>query len=274
MSKLKIVRFKPASKIIREEWARRRNRVPELGERHIVCNWVREEEPVSAPFIDEHWLAQLHELLPDKIVSNLQRARDAREGRIPLIKAGLGYEELLSSAIVDGSALASSSTEANLFPNLLLPANYLQPGGIPGRSLRTQARGRHTTLTTAATLTFSLGSALTNVTIPTTRWASSGAITMDTAAQTATMWEVEMHSVVRSVGGSGTVFCMGDAASAAMALTIANAQAVFLGSAGSATPAAATVDMTVPEFKIFTAKWSLATAYSIQGHQYLVESLN
>jgi hypothetical protein len=50
---------------------------------------------------------------------------------------------VLSSVIVDGSAIASSATENILFPDLLLPANYLQPGGIPGRTLHWKARGRH-----------------------------------------------------------------------------------------------------------------------------------
>jgi hypothetical protein len=147
------------------------------------------------------------------------------------------------------------------------------PGGLPGRTLHWKARGRQTTLTTAATLTFKVGSALTNV-IPTTTWCVSGAITMDTTIQTATQWFCEGSAVVRSVSSTGTVFAQGDATSAAQALTIANQTAGYLGSAGSATPAAVTVDMTVDQFWSLTGKWSLATAYSIQGHIFLVEALN
>jgi hypothetical protein len=244
--------------------------VPELGERRTLCNWVRDEDGLM---IDEVRFQELRASLPDNIVENIDKARQARDGRMPMIKAGLGYEELLAATIVDGTAIASSSTEAFLAPALMIPANYLQPGGIPGRVLRLQARGRVTTLTTAATMTFKVGAALTNV-IPTTTWCVSGAITMDTTIQTATMWEVEAHVVVRSVGSAGTVFAMGDSSMSAAALTIANQQAVYLGSAGSATPATAAVDMTVNQFLSLTGKWSLTTAYSIQSHQLLLEALN
>jgi hypothetical protein len=247
--------------------------VPPLGERHTLCDWVRDDD---APLlIDMYRYGQLLQVLPDRVVENLEKARLARDGRIPMLKAGLGYEELLASAIVDGTAIASSATEAFLFPALLLPANYLQPGGIPGRTLRIQARGRQTTLTTAGTLTFKVGTALTNV-IPTTTWCVSGGIIMDAvAAQTATMWEVEAHATVRSVGSAGTVFAMGDADSAAKKIgTAAENSNVFMGSAGAATPAVATVDMTVAQFFSLTGKWSLSTAYSMTGHMMVVESLN
>lgn len=249
------------------------NPIPPLGTRHTLCNWVMDDDSPS-PMIEQVRYGQLLSVLPDKIVTNLEKARLARDGRIPMLKAGLGYEELLASVIVDGTAIASSSTEAFLFPALLIPANYLQPGGIPGRTLHWKARGRQSTLvTTAATMTFKVGAALTNV-IPTTTWAVSGAITSDAVAQTATMWYCEGMSVVRSVGSAGTVFAMGDATQSSQALTIANQQAQYMGSAGSATPATAAVDMTVPQYFGLTGKWSLATAYSITGHNYILEALN
>lgn len=246
--------------------------------REIIANWVLDEDTDGSALKDGSLVElvgyrKLLEVLPDKIVSNLEKARLAQAGRIPMIKAGLGYEELLSSVIVDGAAIASSSTETALFPAALFPTNYLQPGGIPGKTIHWKARGRQTTLTTAATLTFKFGSALTNV-VPTTTWAVSGALTMDTTIQTATQWFCEGLAVVRTVGSAGTIFAQGDATSAAQALTIANQIAQYMGSAGSATPAAATVDQTVNQFVSLTAKWSLATAYSIQGHVYILEALN
>ncbi len=262
-------------KTVKKKIKNQRLHVPELGERHLFCDWELpwdvDENP--APMIDMAAYGRLLAVLPDKVVTSLEHARLERAGTVPMFKAGLGYEECLTSIIVDGSAIASSSTEAFLVPANLLPANYLQPGGLPGRTLVIRARGRHTTLTTAATLTFKLGTALTNV-IPTTTWCVSGGITMDTTAQTATMWRVDASGAVRSVGSAGTVFGMGDASSAAAALTIANQQASFMGSAGSATPAASTVDQTVPQYLGFTGKWSLATAYSIQCHRYALEALN
>jgi hypothetical protein len=261
-----------AETIIRE-WLNRRARVPELGERHIVCDWVRPEDG-PGPWIDENALGGLYAMLPDKIVTNLQRARDAQAGRIPMLKAGLGYEECLSAIIVDGTAIASSSTESLLIPANLLPANYLQPGGIPGRSLSIRARGRETTLTTAATLTFRWGSKTTTGAPITTPWCASGALVMDTSGATNNQWRLDAGVTVRSVGASGTVFAQGDAQVADAAATLANQRLSFMGSAGSATPAAVTVDMTVPQFLMLTAQWSLTTAYSITCHRAVLEALN
>jgi hypothetical protein len=262
---------------MRLDWIRKKLRygeVPELGERHMLCDWFQDD---GAPMIDMHRYGQLLSVLPDRIVENLEKARLARDGRLPMLKAGLGYEELLSSVIVDGTAIASSSTEAFLFPALLFPANYLQPGGIPGRTLHWKARGRVTSLTTTATMTFKYGASLTNV-IPTTTWAVSGAMPCDATAQTNTQWFCEGSVVVRSVGSAGTVFAQGDAnfppLGVAGVVSPANAALAMMGSAGSATPSTATVDQTVAQFVGLTAKWSLTTAYSIQGHIYKVEALN
>jgi hypothetical protein len=258
---------------------RDRDDVPPLGTRETIAHWLLDEDHdghalLGGSLIELVGYNKLLRVLPDRVVENLEKARLARDGRMPMLKAGLGYEELLSSIIVDGTAIASSSTEAFLAPALMLPANYLQPGGIPGRTLRLQARGRGTTLTTGATMTFKVGSALTNV-IPTTTWCVSGAMAAHATAQTATMWEVESHVVVRSVGTAGTVFAMGDCDAAWVdGSLIAQTQLKFMGSAGAATPSTAAVDMTVNQFFSLTGKWSLATAYSIQAHQMLLEALN
>jgi hypothetical protein len=251
---------------------------PELGTRETLVNWVRDEEEIGSPLeplIDMVRYAELLKLLPDKIVENLEKARLSRDGRMPMIRAGLGYAELLSAVIVDGSAIASSSTEAFLFPALKFGENYLAPGGIPGRTLRFTARGRQTTLTTAGTQIFKIGAALTNV-IPTTTWAISGAVIMDAvAAQTATMWYLVAEASVRAVGSAGTIFAMGDSDSAATKIGTAAERALrFMCSAGGATPATAAVDTTVAQYVSLTGKWSLSTAYSMQGHNFCVESLN
>lgn len=263
-----------AETIIRE-WLNRRNRVPELGERHIVCDWIRPEDD-SGPWIDEIRFGELLTLLPDKVVTNLVKAKQAQDGRIPMLKAGLGYEECLGSIIVDGTPIASSSTQANLAPPNLLPANYLQPGGIPGRTLKILGRGRLTTLTTAATMTISLGTSAAVATAPqTVVWATSGAMVMDTTVQTATQWVVECGATVRSVGSAGTVFAQGDASLAAHLRNTAALEAIrYMGSAGSATPSTAAVDMTVANYLQFQGKWSLATAYTITCHRYMLEALN
>lgn len=254
-----------------------RDYVPERGERRTMGIWVQDEEEINAPLEPQFEMfkyGHLLELLPDRIVTNLEKARLSRDGRMPMIKAGLGYEELLASVIVDGTAIASSSTENILFPDLLMPQNFMQPGGIPGRTLHWKMRGRLTTLSTAATLTFNIGSGTTAVTVPTVSWAKSGTITMDTAVQTASQWFCEGKVVCRSVGTAGTVFAQGDCMIAAQALTIANQHADFMGSAGQDTPSTASFDMTLAQYIAVTAKWSLSTAYSITGHMYVLEALN
>lgn len=260
-------------KAVLEEWARRRAYIPEIGERHIVCNWVRDEDAVG-PWVDMQRYSEFIKLLPDKVVENLEKSRLAQEGRIPMIRAGLGFEECLSSIITDGTAIASSSSEARLSPALLLPANYMAPGGIPGRTLRVLARGRGTTLTTNATMTMRHRIATTD-SIAGTTLCATGAMAADSTAQTATMWQWDADVVCRSVGGSGTVLAMGQAAlSWHSAFTAANAALRFAGSAGSATPATVTYDTTAAQFFQFTGQWSLSTAYSITCHQYLLEALN
>lgn len=245
----------------------------ELGSRGILCNWVRDIDDEHAPLIDFKRYGDLLELLPDKIVENLEKGRLAHDGRYPMLKAGLGYEELLSSIIVDPTAVGTSSAEAKLVPALLIPANYMSPGGLPGRTLQMTLRGRATTLTTAATLTLRNRIATTDI-ITGTILHATGAITMDTTAQTASQWRWAGHIVNRSVGSGGTVFAQGEANVAAQALTIANQHADFSGSAGQDTPAAVTYDTTAAQFFQITAQWSLATAYSIQAHTYILEALN
>jgi len=256
--------------------------VPPLGSRETLVNWMLDVDSDGVPIkggslIELIGYNKLRELLPDKIVESLEKSRLAQDGKIAMLTCGGGsYEELLSSVIVDGTAIASSSTEAFLFPALLFPQNYMQPGGIPGRTLKWEARGRHTTLTTNATLTFKLGSALTNV-IPTTIWCVSGGIKMDATIQTNTQWRSSGIVTSRLVGTAGTVFAQGDCLSAAQSMvtvTAAENANNFMGQAGAAAPAIATVDLTAALFVSLTAKWSLATAYSIQGHTFTVEMLN
>lgn len=237
-----------------------------------VCNWVLDEDSVG-PMIEHVQYEELLKLLPDKVVQNMERSRLARDGRIPMLRNGFGYVNCLGSIIADGTAIASSSAEARLVPATLLLPNFWQPEGSTARTVRGQLRGRQTTLTTAATMIFRIRGEATDV-ITGTAWGATGAITQDTTIQTATMWELEFHIVARLVGTAGTVFCMGDADMATAALTIANQQNKFMGSAGSATPAAVTKDMTTNTFLNVTGQWSLATAYSIQAHQFTLEALN
>jgi hypothetical protein len=248
--------------------------IPEIGERRMLASYERDDDLDPGPFVDMVQYGKLLAALPDKIVTNLEKARLSRDGRVPMIKAGLGYEELLASIIVDGTAIASSSSEARLAPAIFIPVNYMQPGGIPGRVITAKARGRATTLTTGATMIMRHRIAATDI-ITGTVMMATGAMVADATIQTATMWEWDSNVTVRSVGSAGTVFGMGKAGLAwHSAFTAANAALAYAGSAGSATPSTAVWDMTAGQYFQFTGQWSLATAYSIQCHHYRIEALN
>ena len=166
--------------------------VPEIGQRETLVDWVMDNDGTpdsKEPFVDMVRYGKLLAALPDKIVTNLENARLSRDGRMPMIKAGLGYEELLSAIIVDGTAITSSASEARLAPALLIPANYMQPGGIPGRNITAKARGRGSTIvTTAGTMIIRHRIAATDI-ITGTVLCATGAMAADAVAQTATMWE-------------------------------------------------------------------------------------
>lgn len=172
--------------------------------------------------------------------------------------------------VSDGSAIANTTAETIIFTNQTVPANYLQGG----RQLRITAYGRHST-TATPTLTFRL------------RWggvggtvlAASGAMTCGSAVSAA-MWMVELLVQTRLDGPTGTLFVTGfarlgeDAASTVGSATNAGAQD-FMGSAGVATPAAVTVDLTPDTALSLTATWSAASASNtLTGHSYTGYSPN
>lgn len=259
-------------KAIREKIWRPRNDIdaPSTG---VLCDWFREGDDPNGPLINMPRYLELLEHLPDHIAENLEKARLARDGLYPMYKAGLGAEDLLWSAIVDGTPISSSSAEAKLAPTTKFGGNYLQPGGAPFKHIRLKARGRVTTLNTAATMTFRYRIAATDI-ITGNVIMASGPITQDANVYTDAMWKVEGDFVVRSVGSAGTVMGMGHADMASAALTVAAQAAKYMGAAGSTAPAVQTWDMNNDQFFQFTAQWSLATAYSILAHQYTIEALN
>jgi hypothetical protein len=260
-------------KAIREKIWKPRNDI-DAPSKGILCDWFREGDDPDAPLINLPKYFELLSVLPDHIVENLEKARLAHEGLYPMYKAGLGAEDLLWSTIVDGSVLTSSSAEAKLAPTTKFGGNYLQPGGGALKHIRLKARGRNTTLNTGATMTFRYRIAPTDV-ITGNIIMQSGGIPQDANVYTDTMWKVKGDFVVRSVGSAGTVFGMGHADMASSALTMAAQQAKYMGvNAGGTNPVVQTWDMNNDQYFQFTGQWSLATAYSMLLHQYVVEALN
>jgi hypothetical protein len=187
------------------------------------------------------------------------------------------WEETLAWATASGTAIASSTTETILFPNVTIPANFLQDG----RVLRLRAFGAYGT-TATPTLIFAL------------RWggvagtvlAKSGAIVTTSAvgggASMTAPWSLELIIQVRSNGSSGSLMTNGDVilytSTVGTAGTVTNygmPQPIASGSTGGTTPVAVTVDLTADTALSLTALWGTNnSANSIQGLQYTIEAMN
>jgi hypothetical protein len=177
-----------------------------------------------------------------------------------------GFRQLIAWDSSDGTALTNSTTATSILPvgaKGTIPANALQIGS----KVRIRAGGRiSTVVTTPGTLTFNLIFGSTTV------W-TSGAISLNVAAQTNDTWELEAELSVRAIGTgtSCTLLGIGKFASAAniaangnLCLVPATAPAVGTGVDSSA---AQTVD--------FQAAWSVASASnSILCHQFTLELAN
>lgn len=187
------------------------------------------------------------------------------------------WSETLAWATAAGTAIATSTTETILFPNITIPANYLQDG----RVLRLRMFGAYGT-TSTPTLTFSA------------RWGGvAGTVIAKTAAATCTsgvgggasmtaMWELEFFIQVRSNGATGTLMSNGSVvlhtSTAPTAGTVTNYGMRFplaSGSTGGTTPVAVTVDLTADTALAVTATWGTSNAAnSIQGLNYTLEAMN
>lgn len=183
------------------------------------------------------------------------------------------WSEPLAWATADGAAVANTTTETIVFPNVTLAANYMQDG----RFLRLRAAGRWSNVVTA---------------VPTVTWrirwggvggtvlAASGAITTPATATTNALWDMVATIQTRANGATGSLFCilkilMCEDAAPTFG-TVTNYGVVSLGgSAGVATPAAVTVDLTADTALSFTAQWSAASvSNTLQGHLYDIETKN
>jgi len=172
------------------------------------------------------------------------------------------WNETLGWAVADGTAIANSTTETIIFPNITIPANYLQDG----RVLRLRVFGK---LSTTGTPTIQFG----------LRW---GGVAGTLLAQTETItngsgvtnvnWSLELIIQVRGNGSSGSLLVMGDAF--VHTSSTAGVSNTF-GVSGYDVPAAVTVDLTADTALAITGKWSAASASNtLTGLIYLIEALN
>jgi len=172
------------------------------------------------------------------------------------------WNETLAWATADGTAVANTTTETVIFPNVTIPANFMQDG----RVLRLIAFGKLST-TGTPTITFAI------------RWggvvgtllATSEAITNGSGVANVN-WQVDALIQTRSNGSSGSLFVMGEAKVHTSAT--AHVSNVF-GVSGYDAPAAVTVDLTADTALSLTADWSAASASNtLTGHMYVLEALN
>lgn len=180
------------------------------------------------------------------------------------------WSESLAWSVADGTAVANTTTETILFPNVTIPANYMQDG----RVLRHTYVGRLST-TGTPTMRFRLRWGGVSGTV---LW-DSGTITCGSGV-TASLWWIQILSQTRSNGATGTIFAAGPCLiGSALAPTVGSATGeaavgVF-GSAGDDTPAAITVDLTADTALAITGQWSAASASNTAtGHQRNEETLN
>lgn len=179
------------------------------------------------------------------------------------------WVELIAWATADGTAVANTTTETIIFPNVTIPSNYMSDGRI----LRHRAQGR---FSTTATPTLRLRLRWGGV-AGTVLW-DSGTITCATV--TAALWETVIEIQTRANGATGALYCIGPctigsaAAPSVGSATGASAYGIF-GSAGDDTPAAVTVDLTADAALSLTATWSAASASNtLTGHNMFIESMN
>ncbi len=187
------------------------------------------------------------------------------------------WNETLVWATSAGTAVANTTTETILVPNVTIPANYMQDG----RVLRIWATGAYGT-TATPTLIFSIrwggvsGTVLAkSSTITTTSGTGSG------ASMTA-LWTLEAVVQTRANGSSGSLFTNGEVilynSANPTSGTVTNyglPAVIASGSTGGTTPVAVTADLTADTALSLTATWGTAnSANSIRLDTYTIEALN
>lgn len=187
------------------------------------------------------------------------------------------WSETLAWATASGTAIATSTTETILFPNITIPANYLQDGRV--------LRGR---------AFFAYGTTATPTLIFTIRWGGvAGTVLSKTAANVMTsavgggasmtaMGDIEFFVQTRANGSSGSLMTNGVVdyftSTLGTAGTVANygmTMPIASGSTGGTTPVAVTADLTADTALSLTATWGTSNAAnSVQGIHYTLEAMN
>lgn len=187
------------------------------------------------------------------------------------------WSETLTWATASGTAINTTTTETILFPNVTIPANFLQDG----RCIRLRAF-------------FAYGTTATPTLVFTLRWGGvSGTVIAKTAANVMTSavgggasmtatGNIDAIIQTRSNGSSGTLMTNGIVdyftSTLGTAGTVTNygmTMPLVSGSTGGTTPVAVTADLTADTALSLTATWGTSNAANnIQGLNYTLEALN
>lgn len=172
------------------------------------------------------------------------------------------WNEALAWATADGTAIASTTTETIIFPDVTIPANFMQDG----QCLELKAAGKLST-TGTPTITFAI------------RWggvagtllATTEAITNASGAANVGWW-LEAVIQTRANGATGTLFVMGKVI---VNLTASTVVVGVFGVSGFDAPAGVTADLSIDKALSLTADWSASSASNtLTGHIYTVKSIN
>jgi len=172
------------------------------------------------------------------------------------------WTEQLAWAVADGAAVANTVTETIIFPDIVIPANYMNDG----RTLLLRAFGK---LSTTGTPTIIFGirwGGVAGVLLAVTEAIANG------SGVTNVNWAIEAVIQTRVNGASGSLIVMGYADLHTAATTIAGN--VF-GVSGFDAPAAVTADLSIDKNLSITATWSAAAAgNTLTGLIYGLTSMN
>ena len=172
------------------------------------------------------------------------------------------WAEQLAWAVADGTAVASTASETIIFPDIVIPGNYMQDG----RTLKLVAYGKLST-TGTPTIIFSIrwgGVAGTLLALTEAITNGSGVANVN--------WAVEALIQTRTNGSTGKLMTMGRAAVHTAAATVVTN--VF-GVSGYDAPAEVTADLTIDKSLSLTATWSASSSSNtLTGMIYTLESLN
>lgn len=182
------------------------------------------------------------------------------------------WSELISWATASGTAVASTTTETIMFPNVTIPANYMQDG----RTIRLIVIGQYS----------ELGSGTVSI-IYQVRW---GGVAGTTICKTGTittlisaaawLYQFEVWITTRSNGSAGTLMGNGIAhvfggTAPTLASTTGLSGIAPMTAGGQITPAVATVDLTVDTaLSVTVTHGSNSASDTSTGLQYTIESLN